>query len=198
MEQEPIHERTRETPVRGPAPTPAPRAPKTVRLDRLFLSRHGELTWDQMTSFRGGSRREGHELMFWSWLALFIDGLVLISLSSFFVLVFAVLMRSPLGDVVRFLAAYGLGPIFTMCFAVSAWLYMVTMRVMFGFSLGEWACDLRLGQPTQRMKSGYALRVVLRATLVLASGFVLLPLLSLLIGRDVAGKLSGVEVISLK
>lgn len=187
-------EPVRETPRRAPA-TPRPRS---ANLDRLFLSSPGSLTWDQMTGFRGGPRRQGHRLLFWSWLALGIDGLILVSLSSFFLIAFSLLVRAAPFEVLRVAAGLGTASLFTLSFALSAWLYLVTTRVFFGFSIGEWSCDLRLGRPTQRWTAGYSLKVILRASLVLATGLITLPLLSLLTGHDVAGKLTGLELTSLK
>lgn len=187
-------ERRPERQERGPETPPAAR----VNLDRLFLYRRGELSWDQMTGFRSGPRRHGRKLMFWSWMALTIDGLILISASSFFLMIFALIMKSPLREFLQNGSQIGLPKLFLLSFVVFSWLYMVTTRVLSGFSIGEGACDLRLGQPTQRLRSSYPFKVMLRATLILATGFIVLPALSLLLGRDLPGRLSGLPLISLK
>lgn len=200
---EPATPAPEKAPVRPSTPTVIRRSPaRTPRparsLDRLFLNRRGELTWDQMASFRGGSFRQGHRLIFWSWLALAIDGLILLSLSCVFLMTFALIVRSPVGEILRAGSRLGTGPLFAASFAASAWLYLIFSRVFFGFSIGEWACDLRLGQPTQRARADYPVKVVLRASLILASGFITFPVLSLLGGRDLAGELVGLKIISLK
>lgn len=189
-------------------PVPAPRTPTRVppqgprridNLDRLFLYRRGELSWDQMTGFRGGpGRRQGRRLVLWSWMALLIDGLILVSASSFFLVAFALMMRSPLREFVVIGKQIGLMRLFALSFVGLSWLYMVTTRILFGFSLGEWACGLRLGQPTARLRASYPFMVMLRASLILATGLIPLPILSLLTGRDLPGKISGLHLISLK
>lgn len=151
-----------------------------------------------MTSFRGGQRRQGHRLIFWSWLALAIDGLILTSMSSLFLLTFAVLMRAHVAEILREAAQFGTAPLFGACFVLSTWLYLIVSRILFGYSLGEWSCDLRLGQPTERVKRDYPVKVILRASLVLASGLVVIPTLSLITGRDIAGGLTGLKIVSLK
>lgn len=185
--------------ARVPRPNPRPSTPGPSRnLDRLFLYQRGELTWDQMTGFRGGPQRHGHTLMLWSWLAIVIDSLVLISMSSIFVLVFKFITQSSSSELVRMIGGLGLAELLLGAFLAGAWFYMITTRVLFGFSIGEWACDLRLGQPSQRMRLGYPFRVIWRASLIFATGVVLLPVMSLLFGRDFAGRWSGLQLVSLK
>ena len=72
------------------------------------------------------------------------------------------------------------------------------MRVFLGASMGEWNCDLRLGEPLQWFDFSYLFRVILRTTVVVGSGLILLPILSLLFSRDLAGDISGVKIYSLE
>jgi hypothetical protein len=191
-----------------PLPRPERSGPKSPRrsqnLDRLFLNRRGELSWDQVTGFRGGARRDGHRLIFWSFMAVLIDALILVSLSSFFVLAFALIVRSPFANLLNMSMIAGAGAsvgatkMFIYAFILSSWVYMLTLRIFFGFSIGEWACDLRLGQPTERVRRSYPLKVFARTSLILLTGLVTLPALSVLFGRDLSGALSGVRLISLR
>jgi hypothetical protein len=71
------------------------------------------------------------------------------------------------------------------------------MRVFNGATFGEQACALRLGQPTQRMQPGYIFKVILRTTLIMMTGVIPLPVLSLFFKRDLAGDVSGVKIYSL-
>ncbi len=75
---------------------------------------------------------------------------------------------------------------------------MISIRSLLGFTIGEWACDLRLGQPHERLRNNYVIKVMLRSSLILLTGVVTLPVLSLLLGRDLAGVLSGLRLFSLK
>jgi hypothetical protein len=75
---------------------------------------------------------------------------------------------------------------------------MITTRFFIGSSIGEAACDIRLGKPQERMSHWYFLKVVFRATLVVATGIVVLPIVSLIFGRDIPGMLSGLKLFSLK
>jgi hypothetical protein len=77
---------------------------------------------------------------------------------------------------------------------VSSWLYLITTRAFLGCSIGEGACGLRLGKPLERQASNYVLRVILRNTVVVVTGVVVLPVLSLLTRKDLQGLISGVSL----
>jgi len=175
----------REDPLPFRVPQKKPAAPS---LKGLF--RHSR-DFQQGAGFHGGSsrRRKGWKLAVWSWLGAFIDGLILIAITALFAMAFSSLVKIPLAS---------LPFVFIEIFLLCCWIYMITLRTFTGASIGEWACDLRLGQPHERMSSFYALRVIGRATLIMASGFVLFPILSFLFRRDLAGSLTGLKIFSLK
>lgn len=77
-------------------------------------------------------------------------------------------------------------------------LYMLTSRSFFGATLGEWVFDLQLGSESEQQSTFYPLKVMWRALLVSLTGFVLLPLLSILSGRDLSGVLSGLPRLQRK
>ncbi len=73
-------------------------------------------------------------------------------------------------------------------------LYMVVSRSFFGMSLGEWALDLQLGTKEQQLQASYPIKVAWRSFINLATGLVLLPLLSFIFNRDLAYYVSGLEL----
>ena len=73
-------------------------------------------------------------------------------------------------------------------------MYVVISRSYFGRTLGEWTFDLQIGEEAQQKSEIYPLRVVLRSLVVTLTGLVLLPLISALIGRDISGSISGVQL----
>lgn len=160
-------------------------------LKKIFRNRHN-LEWEIGTGFHGGpiGRRKGYRLTMWSLMASAIDALLLIAMSCVFLMVFVKIIKTPVTK--------GLLEDFAMIYVIGSWLYMITTRFFIGSSIGEAACDIRLGKPQERMSSWYFLKVVLRATLVVATGLVVLPFLSLLFGRDIPGTLSGLKLFSLK
>jgi hypothetical protein len=111
-------------------------------------------------------------------------------MSCIFLMVFVKIIKTPITK--------GLLEDFTLIYIVGSWLYMITTRFFLGSSIGEAACDIRLGNPQERLSTWYFIRVVLRATIVVVTGVVLLPLLSLIFGRDIPGAVSGLKLFSLK
>ncbi len=173
-------------------------APEPAKAPRVLPRR--DLDFDLGTGFQGGpSRRRGYQLALWSWLASFIDALVLISLSCVFMLVFSLIVKTSVGAMVKDVL-YSQSQLMTFAeiFVLFAWVYMISIRSLMGSTIGEWACDLRLGQPHERLQVGYIFRVALRCTLILITGIVTLPILSLVAGKDLAGGLSGLSLFSLK
>lgn len=75
-----------------------------------------------------------------------------------------------------------------------AWIYMVAHRLYLGFTPGEWVFDQRLGKPEQLGSASYSLKAAARTTFVMATGFILFPVLSLMMNKDVLGKITGLEM----
>lgn len=186
------------TPVRRRRGPVAPRAPLDIA--DVFKNRQTP-QFDQNIGFHGGpsARRKGYRLAAWSWVASTVDTLVLISASCAFLLMFSMIVNIPIGRLLR-VASFNQSQflLFFEVLLVLGWTYLVSVRSLLGFTLGEWACDLRLGQPHERLKSGYAFKVALRSTLILVTGVLPLPVLSLLLGKDLAGSLTGLRLFSLK
>lgn len=81
------------------------------------------------------------------------------------------------------------GLFFTITF-----IYMVVNRAFSGFTPGEWAFDQCCGPGEQMNTLTYIPRLALRTLLVMATGFVTLPVLSYLFNKDVAGQIAGVTL----
>jgi hypothetical protein len=79
-------------------------------------------------------------------------------------------------------------------FVALCWMYMVLHRVALGATTGEWVFDMQLGTRDQIGTMSYVGKVVLRATLVVLSGVIFVPLASMLMGRDLLGELLGLEL----
>lgn len=187
-------------PLRGPAiRRRSPGTPAPSPMKDLFKDRKG-VGFTQNTGFHGGaSRRRGFRLALWSWLASFIDALILISASCVFILAFSFVVKTSVGSLLGGLKhSQHQFFFFAEVFFIFGWIYMVAIRSFMGSTVGEWSCDLRLGQPHERLQSGYILRVALRSTLILITGVVTLPILSLIFARDLAGTFSGLRLFSLK
>lgn len=73
-------------------------------------------------------------------------------------------------------------------------IYVVIARTFFGRTLGEWTFDLQIGQDEEQRQGSYPLKVAFRSILNIVTGLIFLPLVSALLGRDIAGQLSGVKL----
>ena len=182
-------------------PTPKERAPAIPISPNLFR-RLDFLESDSVgaTSFQSGSqKRSGLKLALWSWFSALIDTLVLISTCCFFLVLAAFIMKAtPTSMIAVFLKNQNVFLMLGILFVTTIWGYLIFMRAFMGASIGEWTCDLRLGQPVQRLQFDYIFKVFIRTTLIMASGIILLPLLSLILSRDLAGEISGLKIYSLQ
>ncbi len=73
--------------------------------------------------------------------------------------------------------------------------YSVVCRVFLGYTPGEWAYDMRLGKPVVNQTALSVLQIVGRQALITVSGVILLPLIGAVIGEDLAGLISGTQLM---
>ena len=74
-------------------------------------------------------------------------------------------------------------------------MYMLTSRSFFGASLGDWAFDLQIGRDDQRSRPTYPIQVAWRSLFMTLTGFIVVPLLSLVLKRDLAKPVTGLELL---
>lgn len=143
------------------------------------------------------SRRGGYAIAAWSALAASIDALVIFSLCCFIFAGGVFALGVKLHTVVHELAPVIAEALSFFVLMVSAF-YLIFLRSFLSFTLGEWACGLRLGSPKQRLMSSYILKVAARTFLIYATGVILIPALSLITGRDIPGLWLKLPLVSLK
>lgn len=163
-----------------------------------FVAR--SLSWSTRTNFNGGptQRRKFYQVTLLSWFAAFVDGLVLLAMSCIFLLVFAKIVQSPTLTLMKEIRSENTYlVIFAQIYFASSWFYMIFMRSFFARTLGEWSCDLRLGYPSQAHRAGYVFKVFIRSTVTTITGLFVLPVLSLVFNQDLAGRISGLKILSL-
>lgn len=78
-----------------------------------------------------------------------------------------------------------------MLFIGVSFIYMIVNRAFMGHTPGEWAYDQNVGQPADMQNLTYIPRLVFRTVLVIATGFITMPILSALMNKDVAGQITG-------
>ncbi|PWU15792.1 MAG: hypothetical protein C5B49_11350 [Bdellovibrio sp.] len=79
-------------------------------------------------------------------------------------------------------------------FGALSWSYLVLTRVFMGATPGEWVFDQTMGRKDQFGTLSFALLVVARTTVLVATGLIVFPIVSMVIGRDLLGHWLGLEL----
>lgn len=127
--------------------------------------------------------------------AVVLDSMLLIA--GFLTCLIVLLMVTKV-DLVANLTAADSSPILMASlaglFVFLTWVYLVVSRVFMGATPGEWVFDQRLGQPEKIGPLRYLGLTVARTTIVIATGLLTLPLISMIAGRDLVGRWLGLEL----
>lgn len=127
--------------------------------------------------------------------ALFLDGLLIVAAQLLCMIIMLVVTKVDLVANLTQPDAQNMVYFATAAlFAGVAWIYLVVNRAFLGQTPGEWVFDMTLGQTEQTATASYALRTMARSTLVILTGFFVLPLLSVITRKDLAGKITGLEL----
>lgn len=73
-------------------------------------------------------------------------------------------------------------------------MYVVVARSFFGRTLGEWTFDCQMGKDDEHSSGVYPLKVAWRSIVVTLTGVIVLPLLSWVFNRDLASKLTSLQL----
>jgi hypothetical protein len=159
-------------------------------------SRVGRLDFSETPQFAGGpQRRSGFKLSAWTLASAVVDFCVNVGLTALFLFVGLVtLQMTAKGFLTVSQLAFGGG----ILFSVISIGYFLLLRLYLGATFGELSCGLRLGQVLDRQNKYYVAKIIWRLAIIAGTGVVVLPLLSLIFRQDLAGRLSGLSVYSLK
>lgn len=141
-------------------------------------------------------RKEEYKPDTWNFSSAFLDGMLVIAASLLCMIV--VLMITKVDLVANFNNPDPNGMVYLSTFALLAsvsFIYLVVNRMFIGSTPGEWAFEQRIGKPEDMNKAMYSVRVLARSLLIIATGFVVLPILSLLFNKDLAGELTGAVLL---
>ncbi len=126
-----------------------------------------------------------------------IDSLILLGLSSLFVVSLVAITRVDIVTMLtssRFLGQTLLELGFL--YVGVTLLYFMLARGLFGSTMGDWAFDVQLGSEKERSHILYPFQVVFRTLIILVTGIVIVPLVSLGFGKDIAYYFSGLKLYS--
>lgn len=131
----------------------------------------------------------------WSFSAALLDGMLVLASSLLCMIILLVVTRVDLIANLSRPDAYGMIYLSTLSlFGGVAFIYLTLNRMFLGYTPGEWAFDQRIGQPEELNKGTYSLRVMARAALVVLTGFIVFPILSILFNKDFAGSITGAQL----
>ncbi len=152
---------------------------------------------------RGPVRRKGYKLTGWLLASVITDLLIIFMCTLVFLigasLVFKAIDNTQMQQFVNsFLNTTALKQTIVYLFGYISIMYFIFLRVFLGSTIGEWSCGIRIGQPSDRMQSNYVLKVVARVLLITCTGIFLLPILSLIFKKDIAGYLTKASLYTLK
>ena len=155
------------------------------------------------TGFTGGpQKRSGFKLVLWMWTAAVIDYLLILAGSLLALVLFSLIatkMHQSLELATHYLTITlksllhpkKVNLTFLVMLISVGWTYFLVTRTFMGASIGEKFCGLRLGKPSERLSPFYVVRLMTRISFVVLTGIFLIPVLSLIFRKDLAGRFSG-------
>ena len=184
------------TPVRPAIPEPQPlRSPDPLSRVKFQIP-------EKSIADSAGVRRGAHDNMVKplspvavSIPALILDALVVLAFSLIFLVSLIVVTNIKLPAVIEstrgeFATQLSLFVLYLAVFEI----YAIVSRSFFNATVGEWTFDLQLGSEAQVRKPHYPVLVLWRSIMNLMTGLILLPFFSLVFNRDLAARLSGLQL----
>lgn len=131
----------------------------------------------------------------WNFSASLLDGMLVLAASLLCMIILLVITKVDLIGNLTHPDENGMIYIATVSlFAGVSFIYLVINRIFMGATPGEWAFDQRIGRPADMNTPMYSVRVIARSALVVLTGFVVFPLLSLIMNKDFAGRITGAQL----
>lgn len=131
----------------------------------------------------------------WSFSAGILDTMLVVAASLLCMIILLVITKVDLIGNLTHPDAYGMIYLATFgIFATVSFVYLTANRVFLGYTPGEWAFDQQVGKDADLNTAAFSLRVIARSLLVIATGFILFPIISMILNKDFAGKVSGAKL----
>lgn len=193
-------------PMRPPLPrkplTIAPEtesAPSTTAVDEILktLQKNKRLDFENKKAPAKAPAPKVEEFQpdVWNFSSAILDAMLVIAASLLCMIIVLVITKadlianltSPDSEGMIYLSTFGL----VACVSL---IYLLVNRMFLGATPGEWAFEQRIGRPEEISQATYSLKVLARAVLVILTGFVILPMVSMIMKRDIAGEITGAHL----
>lgn len=161
------------------------------------LQKNRRLDFDKGVSEKPSQAKakEEYKTTTWSFSAGMLDTMLVVAASLLCMIILLVITKVDLIGNLSNPDAQGMIYVATASlFATVTFIYLTLNRMYIGCTPGEWAFDQRIGKPEDLNKAVYSIKVVGRSLLVIATGLVILPLLSMVLGQDIAGSITGARL----
>lgn len=198
-------------PLRPPLPrrsqTPAlesETSPSSTAVDEILktLQQNRRLDFENKSSAKTATRpaqaakNEEFKPDVWNFSSALLDSMLVIAASLLCMIVVLMITKADL--IANLSNPDESGMIYLSTFALLAsvsLIYLLVNRMFLGSTPGEWAFEQRLGQPEEINSAMYPVRVLARTLLVIATGFIVLPILSAILNKDLAGEITGARLL---
>lgn len=176
----------------------APAAPQTEKVDDVLQAFQGR-KWDfkEKDSVRqslNAPQETVYRTTGYDFSALILDAMLVIAGFLGCLIVLLMVTQVDLIAAVTTASSLMLGFSLVAVLSTICFIYLTINRLFLGATPGEWVFDQRLGTPDEQGRAAFSLKVVARSVIVLATGLVIFPVLSLLMGRDLLGRWIGLEL----
>lgn len=124
-----------------------------------------------------------------------LDFIIVMAFSLVFLVALLMVTKVDLNTVIRNLNADIMTQLsFGVMFIAVMQMYTVISRVFFGRTLGEWTFDFQIGEDKEQKFEGYPVKIVVRSLVTTLTGIIFLPVISAIVGHDIAGQVSGAKL----
>lgn len=173
-----------------------PQKKKTDPVDDILKSLHKNknMSFDMGVEVKNkipNVKTDTYKLSPWIFSTTILDGMLVTALTLLAMILVLVITKI---DLIRVLTTSESDPSVYLAtlllFSSMAFIYLFGSRLIMGSTPGEWAYDLRIGNPKNQNSMDYVLQVFARSILVILTGFVFFPILSLIFKKDILGHLT--------
>lgn len=148
------------------------------------------------TKITATATKEEFKATTWNFSSALLDSMLVIAASLLCMIILLVITKVDLIGNLTHPDDQGMIYIATVAmFATVAFIYLTVNRIFMGSTPGEWAFDQRIGKPEEMGTAMYSLKVVVRSALVILTGFIVFPVLSAVLGKDIAGSITGAKLL---
>jgi len=188
-------------PRKSNAPNPAPEttgSPSSSAVDEILktLQQNRRLDFETKAAAKATAqaapKTDEYKLDLWNFSSAMLDTMLVIASSLLCMIIVLMITKADL--IANLTSPDEEGMIYLSTFALLAsvsLIYLLVNRMFLGATPGEWAFEQRIGKPEEMTTAMYSVRVLARSLLVIATGFVVLPILSAILKRDLAGEITG-------